>query len=155
MSGGIASLTPDTVEGAITTYNMPKTENDLWHLIDSMSPDSYDYDSAPKAIIEKVHSMPGQGVASMFKFGMGYGQLRMALVSASISFETVTPRTWQKAFGIIPRAKTESKTDFKNRLKAKAQELFPKANMTLAVCDAVLIAEYCRRLHSGYFGGNK
>ena len=106
-------------------------------------------------MIEKVHSFPGQGVASSFKFGMGFGGLIMALVSSGIPFEFVTPRVWQKAMGITPREKsnrsdfTESKTQFKNRLKAKAQQLFPAVRVTLKTSDALLIAEYCRRKHKG------
>ena len=45
--------------------------------------------------IEKVHSMPGQGVASTFKFGASYGALRMLLTCAAIPYEEVTPAKWQ------------------------------------------------------------
>jgi Holliday junction resolvasome RuvABC endonuclease subunit len=101
------------------------------------------------AVIEHVHAMPKQGVSSTFKFGVGYGGLRMALIAASIPFEEVTPRTWQKALGVVVRKKTETKTQFKNRLKAKAQQLFPRESITLKTADALLIAEYCRRKQLG------
>lgn len=91
------------------------------------------------AFIERVHSMPKQGVSSSFKFGQSYGFLRGVLVALSIPFEEVTPQTWQKAMGCM------SKGD-KNVTKARAQQLFPGVNITHANADALLIAEYGRRV---------
>jgi len=137
-SGGLCIISK-----SVDVIKMPDTESDIWDW----------FDTASKlncfAVIEKVHSMPGQGVASTFKFGQGYGTLRMALIAAKIPFEEIPPRSWQKKMGIVPKAKTESKTDFKNRLKGKAQQLFPEIKMTLSICDAVLIAEYNRRNKNG------
>jgi hypothetical protein len=85
----------------------------------------------------------------MFKFGMGYGALRMALTALEIKYEEVPPQKWQKELGIVTRNKErESHTQFKNRLKAKAQQLFPTMDVTLKTCDALLIAEFCRRTYS-------
>lgn len=136
-SGGIAILSNKN-----EVIKMPSTEKDIWEWFDFHKNNCF-------AIIEKVHSMPGQGVASTFKFGKGYGGLRMALIAAGIPFDEVTPRMWQKSLGITSKAKTESKTEFKNRLKAKAQQLFPQIKMTLSICDALLIAEYNRRKQKG------
>jgi len=145
-SGGIAVL---GANGAHEAWPMPKTERDVWMLLDENigGPISVLDDFA---LIEAVHSFPGQGVASSFKFGMSYGGLRMALTAAGIPFEEITPQQWQRALGIKPRQrkKGESKTQFKNRLKAKAQQLFPDVKMTLAICDALLIAEVCRRMRT-------
>lgn len=141
-SGGIAVVG----DGSAAAYKMPETETDTYQLF-------LQEGSATKfAVIEKVTSRPGDGVVSMFKFGMGYGGLRMALIAAGIPFEEVTPRTWQKGLDIPPRKKTgrgiENHTQFKNRLKAKAQQLFPDLNVTLATCDALLISEFCRRTYA-------
>ena len=46
------------------------------------------------AVCESVHSMPGQGVSSSFKFGINRGHIEMGLVSAGISHEFVTPQKW-------------------------------------------------------------
>jgi crossover junction endodeoxyribonuclease RuvC len=100
-------------------------------------------------MIEKVHSMPKQGVASSFKFGRGYGGLRMALIAAGIPFEEVTPQAWQKALAIPKRSKTETPVQWKNRLKALAQQLYPDIKVTLKLADALLIATYCQRKHTG------
>lgn len=102
----------------------------------------YDWRSGANlfVLLEQVHSMPKQGVASSFKFGRSYGFLRGVVVSHSIPFETVTPAKWQGAL----RCRTGGD---KNVTKAKAQELFPHRKWTHADADAVLIAEFCRRTH--------
>ena len=139
MKGGISVIWPGRV---VSCFKMPVTEQDTIHLF-------YDLANCRTcdkiAVIEKVHSMPGQGVASSFKFGMGYGGVRMAAIASEVRLLEVSPRKWQKELGVTPRGRTESKTQFKNRLKAMAQQLFPSVDITLAVCDSLLIAEYARR----------
>lgn len=97
-----------------------------------------------KVVIEKVHSMPKQGVKSTFTFGQGYGFLRGCLHSGGFPFQEVRPQVWMKYIG-IPVVKNEGKTDRKRRLKATAQQLYPSHNINQDVADSVLIAEYCRR----------
>lgn len=46
--------------------------------------------------IELVHSMPKQGVASTFKFGMGYGQLQGICAALRIPFVLIAPQVWKK-----------------------------------------------------------
>jgi len=48
------------------------------------------------ASLESVHSMPGQGVASMFSQGEGYGLWKMCLVAHGISHELPSPQRWKK-----------------------------------------------------------
>lgn len=158
-NGGFAIISGD---GIAQAFRMPKTEADVARLFEErIVPARVVY-----AIIEAVHSFPGQGVASSFTFGRNAGLLIGLLLAHGISFEEVPPRTWQKALGIPPRIKTpkkpkpfmqypaeESNTDWKNRLKAKAQTLFPGLDITLATADALLIAETARRIRVGYQGG--
>lgn len=128
---------------------MPETERDIWDWFNQ-------WKGVPVfGIIEKVGGFmggTGRNVASghtMFNFGLSYGVLRMAFIAAEIPFEEVPPRTWQKGLKIPPMSRTESKTEFKNRLKGLAQQLFPLEKVTLATSDALLIAEYCRRKREG------
>lgn len=110
------------------------TERDLWEQVrlwDALY-------GVAHAFIERVHSMPKQGVSSSFKFGQSYGFLRGLLVASGIPFEEVTPQTWQKAMGCLTRGD-------KNVSKARAQQLFPGVKITHANADALLIAEYGRR----------
>ena len=90
------------------------------------------------AIIERVHSMPKQGVASSFKFGQSYGFLRGCLVGSCAVFSEVTPQQWQKTMGCLTHGD-------KNVSKQRAQQLFPREKITHKTADAFLIAEYCRR----------
>ena len=143
-SGGLASV---HVDGSCAAVTMPPTERDVWEWVTDLS--SW---RPPFAVVEKVGGFikgnPAPGSA-MFRFGVSYGGLRMALVAAAVPFEEATPQKWQKGLGITARGKDESKTAFKNRLKQRAQQLFPGVKITLATCDAILIAEYCRRVREG------
>lgn len=131
-AGGITVLS-DTFD-VIESVPMPATMQDLWELISKYRGDCV-------AWLEKVGAMPGQGVASTFKFGEGYGQLQMALTAAGIPFFDVTPQRWQKALGLLSR-KGESKTEHKNRMKGAAQQYFPGVKVTLKNADSILIAFY-------------
>lgn len=111
---------------------MPETERDLWDLVYDLR---HINDGEVEACIEKVHAMPGQGVTSMFNFGMSYGALRMAVIASGIPFRDVTPQMWQKALGC------RSGGD-KNVTKAKAQQFFPNLKITHAIADALLIAKW-------------
>lgn len=152
ISGGLAQL--DNL--GPSTSPMPPTEKDIWDWFQKATGFTDLYGNRKQgdcfAIIEKVNGYVGDGGnpgGAMFKFGASYGGLRMALVAAGIPFEEVTPQAWQKALGIPKRKKEESKTQWKNRLKSKAQQLFPSEKVTLATADALLIAEYCRRKCEG------
>lgn len=136
-SGGIAVLDDC---GIVILRKMPATERDLWELVDNL-PHGH-------AIIEKVQGRPGNSSVATFKFGQNYGFLRACIVAAEIPFEEIIPRSWQKALGVVPKKKTETNTQWKNRLKGLAQQLFPEAHITLNTADALLIAEFCRRLRS-------
>lgn len=134
-SGAIGMLRYEngTLEG-IGAMKLDVTERDI--------SDYFAYQDRPLfAFIERVHSMPKQGVASSFKFGVSYGFLRGCLIAHEIPFEEVTPQKWQKFMGCLSRGD-------KNVTKAKAQQLFPEIKITHAVADALLIAEYGRRIRS-------
>lgn len=158
-SGGIALIGGRS----INLWPMPADEVGVWGLI------SREVKRAPnvKAVIEAVHAMPGNGVAGMFKFGLGVGGLRMALVAAGVEFISIHPNQWQRQLGVEPRRKHtgvkkmvvqrgkhkgkmverpcggESYEDFKERLCTFAQHLYPKQQgITLKTCDALLLATW-------------
>mgnify|MGYP001571670067 FL=1 len=123
---------------------MPATEKDVLDAIWDMMGRA----KIRKAYIEKVHSMPHQGVASTFVFGMHYGLLRGFLLAVEVPFEAVAPGVWQRTMGCL------SKGD-KNVTKARAQELYPALGrrITHATSDALLIATYGLRQHERVLGG--
>tara|TARA_Y100000310_G_C20653036_1_gene800520 strand:- start:923 stop:1423 length:501 start_codon:yes stop_codon:yes gene_type:complete len=126
-------------------YKMPRTEKDLSDFFGKLYEQAKRADWKIFAVIEKVNSMPGQGIASAWKFSGNYHGCRMAMICNDIPFDEVRPREWQKEF-IPPKKKEESKVHHKNRLKAKAQQLFPHITVTHAIADALLIGEYLRRM---------
>jgi len=91
-------------------------------------------------ILERVASRPGQGVVSMFKFGMAFGGAQALMYRFKSRFEYVTPQVWKKALKID--------SDKKHSL-ALARELFPLAPLARVKdggrAEALLIAEYFRR----------
>jgi len=130
ISGGLAIVNSlGKLCDAVGFKNLTETDINDWML-------AYPYSLA---LLEKVHSMPKQGVKSTFTFGQSYGLLRGVLVANNLKREFVTPQVWQKALGCMTKGD-------KNVTKAKAQELFPNRKITHAIADACLIAEYARRL---------
>ncbi len=137
-SGGIAWIT----DGKACVEKMPETLADLWDLIANniaVMNVHHGYNEPIKAYMESVHSSPQMGVKSAFTFGQGFGHLEMALTAAGIPFERVSPQRWQKAMGCMTKGD-------KNVSKRRAQELFPQMKITHATADALLIAEYGRRI---------
>lgn len=142
---GVIGIDPGSTSGGIALVG--SGESDSRPVKNMTAPDIFltvkEFASrASVGFIEKVHSMPKQGLSSTFKFGASYGELRMALIATGIRWVEVSPRKWQKYFGLILPDLT--KTDKKNRHKEMAQSLFPGIKMTHAKADALLIAEYGR-----------
>jgi crossover junction endodeoxyribonuclease RuvC len=52
------------------------------------------------AVIERVGAMPGQGVSSMFRFGMATGIVTGVLAALGISILHVAPTVWKKHFNL-------------------------------------------------------
>lgn len=99
-----------------------------------------------RAIVEKVHSMPGQGVVSTFSFGRAAGIIEGVLAALDIPFSLVPPATWTKKMRLFGG---------KDGSRARAVELFPdqahlfarkkddgRADATLIACYAAEEEEY-------------
>lgn len=145
-NGGIAIIDGDDVR----LMAMPQTPYDLYNLLET--------ESARRVCtcyLEKVGGMPGNGASAMFTFGRGYGHIEMALLALEICTVTVTPQAWQKYYSVgtssITKSSAAEKREHKNKLKAKAQQLFPgiAKNITLKNCDALLIAAYGNKRENG------
>lgn len=140
-NGGLALV---SVGGRlIWAIKMPQTERDLFCCLrDELNT------LHTRALIEKPNlGHPMTSKHSMAKLYGNYCSIRMALIGNKIPFEEITPAKWVRGVGIPARGKSMSKTDWKNTLKQKAQQMFPKAKVTLAVADAILIAVYARRYY--------
>lgn len=134
-SGGIAILDQGFDGWFCRTIRTLETPADIvnWILLNT-------YNESAMAMIEKVHSSPQMGVKSAFSFGQSFGWLLGVLDALRIPYEFVSPQKWQAAMG----CKTGGD---KNVSKAAAQRLWPNEKITHANADALLIAEYCRRLN--------
>ena len=137
--GGIAVLIDDADETEVITRKFPEDVRDVGiFLRTATSNTSY------RVAIEKVHSMPKQGVKSTFTFGMNYGIWIGSLRTLDIDFIKVQAKQWQEHYEIpsnIPYY------DRKKELKQIAIKLFPNQRITMYTCDALLIANYCRKTH--------
>ena len=100
-------------------------------------------------LLERVASMPKQGVSSTFKFGRSYGQIEAMIAYEQIRYELMTPSEWQGKMRCSTSVKTKEKgkpKKDKNITKAAAQKLFPDFKVTHRNSEALLIAELARRM---------
>lgn len=159
-AGGIAFDEPE-----VQAFKMPQTEGDLIDFFDKhvFSPGT-DLGGLV-CFMEKVggfvgmrkkyilcpqcrYSVPVQTAdpgSAMFKFGYGNGLLMGVILSRKIPVELVTPQKWMKALSLGTKGGMP-KQQWKNKLKAKAQQLYPNLKVTLNTCDALLILHYARLL---------
>ena len=162
LDGGIAVLEHTTQEGlraeqSLTLHPMPaqgtgakgKREIDRQDLLtllgEIIAPRKLTLPKA-KAYLEKVHSMPKQGMASTWSFATSTESVRMALVALGIPYEEVLPQAWQRLVcGGAP------KDDPKAAALAAAKRLWPGTSWLATprskkphqgLVDAACIARY-------------
>jgi crossover junction endodeoxyribonuclease RuvC len=135
--GGIGVL--DETGAVITTFKFKdQTDTDISEMFNYVKEIQGVMDeNSIFALLEKVHSMPKQGVASSFTFGSSFGYLRGMLTAHKIPWDFITPQKWQKALGCLTKGD-------KNITKSKAQRQWPNTKIMHSIADALLIAEYCR-----------
>lgn len=103
--------------------------HDLDHIVKQFPPITL-------AVIEKVSSRPGQGVASVFTFGENFGMIQGILAANGIPFLPVLPQVWKGAFGLS--------RDKKDAI-ALANTLTPGMSFTAkqdGEAEAMLLAHY-------------
>lgn len=105
-----------------------------------------------RMVIEFVHSMPGQGVCSVFSFGRGAGVAFGALMATHPDWPLyeVTPQAWQNWYrNFIDIPKTAGSFDSR---EVAPQVLTPemleqckkkRGSLDHNACDAALIAVWC------------
>jgi hypothetical protein len=145
-SGAIVAMSK---EGGILAANtMPETEREICDLFSIASATSI----RTHVFIERLQPMPKimRGVVAAFQLGRSYGFLRGILTALQIPFDDVPPQVWQKSMGCLWPAKTEYK-ERKAKIRQRAQQLFPKENVTKDLADAFVICEFGRRLFAGQF----
>ena len=131
-AGGICFLMDDE----INTFKCPATTHDMAEEL-ILAKDI----RKCTAVVERVHSFPGQGVASTFNFGYNYGVWLGILSALHIPYQLCLPRKWMKFYGSMPK----EKKDRKNHLKQLAQQMYPDHKVTLYNADAILLANYLKK----------
>lgn len=89
--------------------------------------------------------MPGQGVTSMFRFGMGYGILLGLCGGMKIPMTHVRPRTWQARMlrDLGPDKGTKGASVMRARqLYPDAELVTPRGRLIDGRADALLLARY-------------
>lgn len=153
ISGAIAFLNGKTHELVIhdipvfanqkgrTVVNMPE-------LCNLLTPPE---DGVTKAALEHVHAFQGQGIASAFNFGTGYGAILMALAGHAIPTRDATPSQWKKHFKLAKKT-GDTKAQFKKQSLSAATRLFPAYSSLFARqkddgrAEAALIALYAKEV---------
>jgi len=118
--------------GKITVDKCPETVADMVQLLSE--------NANGLVLLEHVHSMPKQGVASTFTFGQNYGEWLGILAALNIPHKIVTPQKWQKLIGVMPKEKSERK----KAIQASMQRLYPTTKITLYAADAVALASVAK-----------
>ena len=96
-------------------------------------------------VLENVHSMPKQGVASSFSFGQGLGMWQGIIAALGLPLEMPSPQRWKKEM-LADQGKEKSAARY------KAMQLFPSIATQLSRvkddgrAEALLMAAYAQRL---------
>ena len=137
VNGGISVLNADGL--VVESAKMPATPEDILEFLSKYAGDD------TVCYLEDVgKGVPGQSSKATATFARHNGHLEMALLALKIRTNKATTQRGMK-FYQLGKSSSYSKTEWKNRLKAKAQKLFPGERVTLATCDSLLIAEYGRK----------
>jgi hypothetical protein len=138
-NGGIAFFN----DGKIEVFDMPSTVRDMLDFFtDRVIPETI-------VVMEEVggyigRPMPG---SRMFSFGRQFGNLEACIMATGCRLELVKPQKWQKGLSLGTSKGMSSHGEWKNKLKAEAQRLYPNIKVNLKNADAILILEYARKMH--------
>lgn len=138
LTGALAVLSSDGFE---TVHDLPIIRDNKLAWIDGSELQSIILGAlqgrTARAVVERVSSMPGQGIASSFQFGVGFGSILSVLQALHLSIELITPSVWKRALNL---------SKDKHASLHKARLLFPTAELHLAKHDgraeALLIAHH-------------
>ena len=149
-SGGIAWVCPGEKPCCVP---MPQTEGDLIARIKDIVARN-----VPTVFyLEDLVKHMGAGIpaSTMAVYASNWGFIKGAIQYSGSPLHLVNPRTWAKSLGLGTASegagvtKAEVKRNWKNKLKARAQQLYPHLEITLKTADALLLLEYAIREQRG------
>lgn len=139
VNGGIALLDR---EGVVTVQKMPGTDIDVVSFLVEVSNTAKEVDCyLEEPPLYAGRNIPGSAIGKlMWNTGVLYG----AAVCLGWKMHRIRPAIWQKAHTCGTKGELSS-TAWKNKLKARAAELFPTVDVTLWNADALLILDAAKR----------
>lgn len=141
-NGGIAFLGVRDAQ-LLSIHSMPLLETaskgrSRWMLDSELVGQLLDLNRPSCAILERVASRPGQGVAGMFAFGRSFGALEGVCGALGVPVTYVAPVVWKRHYGLLKQPKKAS--------LELARELYPEAELHLAKhegrAESILIGRY-------------
>lgn len=142
-SGAVIRFFPPTME--LEVWRDFKNEHDLAVAIRDASEPWLDLSELKPvhAVVEAVHSMPGQGVVSTFTFGTWTGGAWIGLLALGLQVHRPTPQSWQKwirtQHPLAGRTEFDSVEVARRIFPSYAETLFAR-KMDHNTADAVLMA---------------
>lgn len=138
VAGGFAIALPGN---AATAFPMPKTDGEILKLLEFAMAGGATTAYLEDVVLFTGSNMPG---SSGIKYGASWGTIKGMLLALKFRIILVRPQTWIKILG-LGTSKGSTKTEWKNKLKQRAEQLYPQLNVTLATADALLILEAAKR----------
>lgn len=141
-SGGIVTVN-HYLRSAPEAFSMPATDGDI---LEKLSPPKAWAWDDKVAYLEELVKYTGRNMpsSSMAVYASNWGMIKGMLLAYQYKVILVPPKKWQKVLG-LGSATGMSKTEWKNKLKQMAQQLYPQLKITLATADALLIYEAAKR----------
>lgn len=137
-NGGIAWTTPEGER----SKPLPKTLGDTNELVFDILKEQGFFDGSAKVAchLEEppkfVKAIPGSAV---FVMARNFGNLEGLFTAYRVPLHLTRPQAWQQRVGNLGTKGDSTTTAWKNKLKARAQQLYPEERVTLATADALLI----------------
>lgn len=126
-----------------SAISMPKTDREVhdW-LADAKDPSG----AGDVAYLEDLVKYTGRNMPSsaMAVYASNWGFIKGVLTALKYRIVLVPPKKWQAALG-LGTTTGMNRTEWKNKLKQRAEQLFPNIKITLATADALLILEAARQ----------
>lgn len=134
VNGGIAWR----VQGQSFATRMPANDFATVELLEQLSKKA----TVTEIFIELPPLFAGKNIpgSAIGKLMLNYGVLYGASVAFGFKVHPVRPPVWQKAHPVGTKGELTT-TQWKNKLKARASELFPELSVTLNTADALLILD--------------
>lgn len=126
--GGVAFLGTRLAQ-LVSVHDMPLCETNSkgrsrWRVDGAILAQLIAAKSPSCAVLERVASRPGQGVAGMFAFGRSFGAIEGVLEALDVPVTYVAPVVWKRHFDLLKQDKRKS--------LELARRLYPMAELHLA-----------------------